>query len=504
MSRSGHALRSFFATLAASASSILVGFITTPLLLRWLGDERVGAYRAAIEWVGYLSLLDFGLTGSLQVALARALGRGNCDELAAAVRAGFQGGLRLTALNLLCIIGLALAVPELIRGLNPQIAQELRIGLLASLIGVLWIPLIVFRPLLEAGHLGYLVQLFLVIQQWVSCGLSLALAWGGFGLVGLFLASTLATGVASLLMARVGLLRHPEILRGPAPGITLPVVFSGPMFVFNLCGRLSLLSDLMLIGVLIGPGAVVVFSVTQRLLLVADTQILALGTAVWPALAELYHRGEHERFHARLVQLTRWVGILTGAFLVPITAATPAFVTLWVGEERYGGHLLTVVTSLFVWQHGLIALWGWPLVTLGRVQRLIPLMLTGTVVNVGLSIACTTAFGVVGPAIGSAGGYALVNGWWIVLLLRKEFGTPLAPILRAVVGPTVVAISIGTVCFYLAGEFSPASFNLPNGIQWLLLLNGMAAASLVYILICWFLVLPRADRGELWARVLGR
>src|SRR5262245_55952069 len=43
-----------------SAITILVGFVTTPILLKLLTAERVGAARVVGEWMGYLMLADLG------------------------------------------------------------------------------------------------------------------------------------------------------------------------------------------------------------------------------------------------------------------------------------------------------------------------------------------------------------------------------------------------------------------------------------------------------------
>jgi len=471
--------------------------------LRWVGDERVGAYRVAVEWVGYVALLDFGLMGGLQVALARAIGRGDRQEVAAVVHAGMRGGVRLAILAGVCTFGLSWLIPYLLPGLSGEVRRELQVGLWVSLLGGLWGPLLVFRPLLEASQRGYWVQWSSAVQYGLTGGLSVGLAAIGAGVPGLFLATVAGSGAASLLLTWQGVRRYPEIRTGWRQVVVLPSVFSGAMFLFNLCSRLSLMSDTIVIGLILGPIEVVMFTVTQRLLLVVDTQMLAVGTAVWPALADLYHRGQVERFNERLIQLTRWSGALMGSMVVPVMAYTPAFVTLWVGDSRYGGHLLTVATAVFVWLHGVIALWGWPLVTLGRVHRLVPVMVVGTVVNVAVSVGGTWMWGVAGPALGSAVGYAVVHLGWMALLLHQEFRTPLRTLLQAVVLPLLIAVPLGSLLFLWADTFAPQKggegFGTSFGLTpWVLLGGHMVASALVSGAIMGWSVLRGVDRRELF------
>jgi|YNPMSStandDraft_1061717.scaffolds.fasta_scaffold07783_3 O-antigen/teichoic acid export membrane protein len=503
MSRRQLAVRTYLSAVVGGVTGILVGLITTPLLLRWLGDERVGAYRVAVEWVGYVALLDFGLMGGLQVALARAIARGDRQEVAAVVHAGIRGGLRLAILGGVCIFGLSWVVPYLLPALSAEIRSELQVGLWVSLLGGLWGPLLVFRPLLEASQRGYWVQWASVVQHGLTGGLLVGLAAMGSGVPGLFLATVAGSGAASLLLTWQGVRRYPEILAGWRQVVVLPSVFSGAMFIFNLCSRLSLMSDTIVIGLILGPVAAVVFTVTQRLLLVVDMQILAAGTAVWPALADLYHRGETERFNQRLIQLTRWSGALMGLLVVPVMACTPAFVTVWVGDHRYGGHLLTVATAVFVWLHGVIALWGWPLVTLGRVHRLVPVMVVGTVVNVAVSVGGTWMWGVAGPAIGSAVGYAVVHLGWMAILLQQEFCTPLRLLLQAVLLPLLIAVPLGSLLFLWADTFPPQMWvallgtpSLPT--HWLMIGGHLLVTAAVSGAIMGWGVLSKADRRELF------
>jgi len=494
----------FGASLLATGSGVVLGFVSTPFLLRWLGDDRVGTFRAAVEWVAYLTLLDFGVAGAVQVTLARALGTDDRAAIAATVRAAARVGVRLAVITALGTIGFAIAGPYLVRGLSTELAWELRIGLLLGLVGLAWAPLIAFRPLAEAGQRGYVVQAALVLQSWVTTGLTLGLAAAGAGLPGQFLAIALGNGVGVVLLAWDGLRRYPEILVRPSAMVAIPVTFSWMMFVFHLMSRLAGLSDCIVVGLVIGPAAVVVFTVTQRLLLLVDTQILALGGAAWAALAELYYRGENVQFNHRLTQLTRWTGVLCVGLVIPAAAFTPIFVRLWVGVSRFGGDLLTGWTAGYVWVHGLVSLWGWPLVTTGRLRIVMPLILAGTITNVTVSIICTFWFGVAGPAIGSAVTFAFFYSWGLPLLLRREFGTPLRPLASAVIRPALFGIPLAVGLIVALAEFPVDKLVVPIWGKWFILAGAMAAVATLYFALAWFLVLPFGDRHELRSRIFRR
>ena len=185
----------------------------------------------------------------------------------------------------------------------------------------------------------------------------------------------------------------------------------------------------------------------------------------------------------------------------PAMALTPDFVRLWVGVERYGGDLLTVWTAGYVWVSTLVSLWGWPIITTGKLRVLLPSLMVGTVLNVGVSIACTIWFGVAGPAIGSSVTFALVYAWWLPVILRLEFGTPLRPLARAVAGPVLVALPLAAGVFSFVAAFPIQELAIPVWARWLVLAGQMVSAVLIYSLLAWFLVLTLEDRKELRARL---
>ena len=88
--------------------------VSTPLLLGWLGEERLGAVRTATDLFGYLTLLELGLGGSLGPLLARALARGDRRALHHTMAAGTRAYLLLTVPVLAVGLALSLGLDNLI------------------------------------------------------------------------------------------------------------------------------------------------------------------------------------------------------------------------------------------------------------------------------------------------------------------------------------------------------------------------------------------------------
>src|SRR5262249_19681465 len=148
--------------------------------------------------------------------------------------------------------------------------------------------------------------------------------------------------------------------------------------------------------------------------------------------------------------------------------------------------------------------WGWPLVTTGRVRAILPVYLVGVPLNVAISIAGCYWVGGAGPALGSAVSLAVIWLPWLPLLLRCEFGTPLGRRAAAVASPAALGAPLAVALYALSGAFPLGELGLPIWGQWLALAGFCAAGFAGYLVLAWFLVLPREDRAELRARVLGR
>src|SRR5207245_11815190 len=84
--------------------------LAAPFMLRWAGPERFGAFRAANDWTGHLTIFEFGLSWALIPLFARALGRGDIPAVRAILRTGVRVYLGVALLMLAAGASLALVM----------------------------------------------------------------------------------------------------------------------------------------------------------------------------------------------------------------------------------------------------------------------------------------------------------------------------------------------------------------------------------------------------------
>ena len=100
-SRSQLAFFAWATLVARSVITMATAFVTTPYLLRFLGAERLGAFRASQQWTNYLTFLYVGLAPTLAVLLLRPASRGDLAGMVGVLKSG----MRITMRQIDCALG---------------------------------------------------------------------------------------------------------------------------------------------------------------------------------------------------------------------------------------------------------------------------------------------------------------------------------------------------------------------------------------------------------------
>jgi O-antigen/teichoic acid export membrane protein len=497
MNRTSRASWGFLTGLAAAGVSVLISLAATPLILRWLGEERFGAFRAASDWTGHLTIFELGLAGALTPLLAQAVGRGR-QAVRAVLRVGMRVYLGVALLMLAGGAGLALFIPKLVP-VSSFAAHDLRGGCWAALLTSLVVPLSPFRALAEADQRSYLINGLLILQTVVVTGTGLVLAWAGCGITGQFLATSLGAVLFLLLLARDGQRRY-QLMSAERDSQSLSnlkdirrKVFSlnRPSLIQNVCGRIGLYTDNLLIAFFWSPVLVVPFFLTQRMTSLAQTQLQGIGNSSWAGLVELAGKGAMEVFHRRLIELSSFVVILGVAVMVPLAAFNRAFISIWVGPETYGGDLLTLLAGTNGIFLALFSLWGLILSGAGHVGRVVPGVVAATAVNITASIMATITLGLPGPVLGTLLASTSVYSWFFPWLLHRHFQVPIRKLIAGMAAPVVVGIPYAFLIAWWARAHPPHS--------WIWLGLDIVSSTLIYLLLAWVAIFGSAERTE-WIR----
>lgn len=471
MSRAAAIARGLTVGYGYQAAVALTGLALTPFLLGRLGADDYGRWLIAGQLLAVLGLLDLGVTAVLPREVARAAGAG------ASVAEVVRRARWLVWLQTPAVALVAAAAWWWAADVRPELAGPLAVVLGGFVVQFpLRLPAAVLAGMQDLAYAG-LVQ---AVGWAVTTAVSVALVLAGWGL------NALAVGWAAGQLAGCALAwrrvreRFPEVRAGWAwPGRAALLGQFGPggwTSVRQLAQLLLNGADLVVLGLVAGPAAVVAYSCTVRLVGLVTNQPYLLATTALPALTELQAGGDR----GRLWRACRAVGtatmVVSGGLAVAVLAVSPAFVPRWVGPEQYAGPAVVLgAVGVMVARHAAFTLLQ-TLFALGHDRRLAAAAVADGVVTVGATVAWVSVVGPVGVPLGSLTGLVLTNGAVAVWTLAGAEGVSATRLVRAaapwlvrflvVVGPTAAA------------AFSPFAAD-PAAAAALLLVGLVAYAGLV-------------------------
>lgn len=429
----------------ARGVSILVGILSVPLLLQYLGAERYGLWMTISSVIALLGCTDLGLSNGLLNAVSEAHGRDDHRAAAEYVASAF---FLLLAIALVMVSGFVAICPwvswtKLFHISSTQATAEVGPALFVF-IGCLLagLPLAVI-PQAQAGYQeGFLNTL------WEGLGSLLALA-------GIYLSIFLNAGLPWLVLAIMGA----PVVTGGWNGLVLfgfrrpwlrprwqrltsraiKKVFRLGLFylVLQIAVFMNYSSDNLIAAHCFGPAAVTEYAVTMKLFsLQALLSAIALAP-LWPAYGEAMARGDYAWVKKTFIR-SLWATFLfsmAGAILLLLFGTR--LLELWVGPQVQPSFLLlagcgawSVIgacgNALAMFLNGVHVL---------RLQMVIAL--TVGVTNLGLTFLLISYIGLAGIIWGTVLAYVLfaaIPYAVIVPRLLKQMQQPAVAIIREAPG----------------------------------------------------------------------
>jgi O-antigen/teichoic acid export membrane protein len=503
--RSRRAALGLFTGTGFTAITIVVGILARPVLLKLLGEDRMGAARVSGDLMGHLFLLDFGFSGAIAVLMLKLAASGKVPELRAMIRWSRQFLLRFALLIFAASLIVAWFIPYLIN-VPGELFHEMRHAALLGTVVALLMPLAVYRTALESLQFSYIVNIALIAQSLLITGLLIALAWCGLGLLSYPIA-TIAGMIAYLTILIAAARRrvhHDETSSATesAPAETEPSTrllwpLAWPLLVTNSTSRVNQFTDTFIIARLFNVAGAFQLDVTQTLIRLAGGQINALANVSWAALAEIRTKFGETAFEARLVELVRLVIGLGIVLTGTVAAFNQRFVTLWVGGEHYGGQLLSIFTWATVTIFGFFVIFSFILDTGGHARARLPSTIASAVAKIALSIALGYQLGIAGVVLGTAIAYLLTEAWYCPYLVCRLYKIRARVLLKGAVLGALTGAPFAAIVWTLLALHTP-----PYG--WFGLLAEMSIACVAAVAYAWVAILDRPERLRWRQRWLAR
>ena len=477
-----------FTGYAAMISSLIVGVFSVPLALRFLSNEEFGLWNVVGQSLGYLLLLDFGVSWSASRMLVGPMREGDQAEL------GSWGTVIVTVLMFqgLLVAGIGFAAGDFIIGffhLSKDLVPAAEIlwgGMI--LLNAIQLPFRAYSGILYCQDRWYVMHLISILASWINLIAFAALLMAGYRTSAYLVASGLSIACNSFLMHRMGR-RGGTKLRLDFRTFDLEKMltlfrYSSGLFLLALAAQIAFMTQSIIIGKVVGLGAVAAFVVSSKSFTVVLQIVKRAFDSFSPRWMQLYVSGDKQEIWNQWRGLMSWLlpaGML-GA--LGILIFNRSFSMLYGGPDNHVSRLFDLLLAAGLVAQIFVSFTSFVFPISARIKGWCLAGLGDAVLQVLLGILFTRWFGSAGLLLGALLGPVLISVPYLLLEAPGELGIPRRVMAGAVArtyGLTFLAL---LACFFVLDTpaATPAGW-WPSGIEILL---GIGLAGLGVIWFCKF------------------
>jgi O-antigen/teichoic acid export membrane protein len=382
---------------------LLLTIVLTPVILHFIGTEQYGIFALAMVLVGFLGLIDFGMTPVVTRFLSASLATSNYREAQSVL------GVALLFFSAVGLVGaaVALACGQLLPGilsLSPELHDTATFVISVAGAGFFFTSL-----LSQMGAISVALQRFdalisaTLISTTTGAGASVVVLWLGWGLRALIVVAALQPALMLALVVRINRRLLPAVRMRPAyePALLRKMIsFSGYAFVSNAAGTLLFQIDKFVLGALAGVSVVTYYVVPGNLAQRLHAAAARLTAVALPVSTDLHARGEKDALRQFYVRATRATALVIVSFSVPAFIFAREILLEWVGPDFAATSFRTLRVLILTYAAlSLTALPYYLTLGLGRPQISAVFNVITAAINLALIVILIPRYGLIGAAV---------------------------------------------------------------------------------------------------------
>lgn len=473
------------------ALHILIGLVYVPLLLHYLSVDEYGLYQLIGSLVAYLSVMDFGLSGTItryysqRLALNDEKGQENVLAIAMIIYLGIGVMIIIAGIILYqlldTIYGATLSSHEMVS------AKAMMVLLIINV--ALTIPSHVFTSAITSHEQFVFLRLVTIVRSIMNPIIVLAVLQ--FKAEALSVVQVQVVLNVVVILCNIWYARHKiqiKIHLHTFDGALIKSMFAFSFFIFlnAIVDQVYWKTGQLILGAVSGTAAVAVFSIAIQITQYYLQFSTGINGVFLPRLSKLAAISDDMReINSMFMRVGRIQYSLLGLIFTGFILFGQAFLFLWVGEALSGAYMMTLVIMI-------------PL-TIPLIQNLGILILQAknkhafrsivyviiAVVNVAISIPLAKRYGGLGCAIATSGCLFIGNGI-IINFYYHRIGIKVAEFFREIAKLSVPIFLAGLGGYFIL-KVIPAD-------GWGSFLIGVVIYSSLYVLLLWFLGLNNYEK----------
>ena len=387
------------------------GLWLTPFFLKSLGTGQYGLWVIAAQLLLYLGLLDLGIVAIIPRSVASAGGNAEPEIREAAIADFLATTLRIVAAQTL----VAALIAAILLRLLPTEWEPTRAALTTLLVFyVLLFPLRIPQAVLAGLQDARFVGTVQLAGFGVGTFVTVLLVLRGHGIASLaagWIATQSCMSVCSMLRLKFrfpwAIPRRLRVFDVSAEKKLLAQ--GGWVSVAQVSQMLLVGTDVVLIGKLLGPEAVVTYAITGKLISVLANQPQMLMQVAVPGLAEMRASSSPAAIIRVSTALLQGMLLVTGLVFCVVLAINHAFIWTWVGKEHFGGFGLTLLMLVALLLRHLNTGAIYTIFAFGRERRIAIVNLVDGLVSMTVAYLLIPVVGIIGATLGLIVGVILVS-----------------------------------------------------------------------------------------------
>jgi O-antigen/teichoic acid export membrane protein len=403
-------------TMLSKGVVLLVGAISIPITVRYLGPENFGIWVTISTALSMLLVLDLGVANSLTNFISEAYARDDRDH-ASTYTTTALGVVLAVALLLACTAWLIWPSLHWDRFFHlssaaevPTVSRAVAVALAIFLVGL---PAGLAPKILGGYQELRAANLFIAIGSLLNLLSIIVLVRLHAGLVALVAASSAALVGANLLALMWIFFFHkrwlaPRLKHMQRSAARRMMQSGSEFFVLQIAGLIVFNSDNLVVTHYLGPTQVAAYSVAWRLVGYAAIAQTLVAPALWPAFSEAFTRGDlpwvRQTFR-RTMTLT--MGIAVAASLL-FALAGRWIIRIWASRAAVPTQELLLLMCVWVLISTFMNNTATVLVAKGETRLLAWCGLAAAALNLALSIYWVQRIGAPGVILGTIVSYLIL------------------------------------------------------------------------------------------------
>lgn len=483
--------------------AMVVTFVMAPLYLKLMGHHDYGLREMVMALVGYMGLLDLGMRPTIGRFAAMHNAKSDRESLLVVYASSFAF-MSCVGILLACFFFIwAGTFPDT---LNPEGAEDSRkYSLFLTFVGaqLLFIfPKFVCESYLEGLQRYYFKNIINILFTILIAVVAYNYMTPENGLVLLVFLGALTTLVKLLIFA--------AILIRPALGSLYPswryfsyqklremLSFGLKSFIQGAAGTVEKMSDRLVIGTILGPAAIPVYTIPATLVGYISSITMTLSHTFMPLFSDLSARGQQHRIKAIYLLASKLlVGLIT-PMGVGICLIGGPFIGIWM-EGEFDPVIVDAILVLLV-TYTLVPMLN-PfasryLTAINRHVIFAKVAPPAALVNLALSVWLVMEYGVIGAALGSVLPVFVVMPVYLYVVCHN-LEISMLHYFRSAVLPALIPVALmGGGLFWFRDSYGFDSY--------LSIVLAVVVSAIGYSLVYWFFAMGREDR-EVLLKLLPR